>query len=189
MWASHVLFGTRGMLWVSSTAPLPRVAILHVGFVHDFATRGMLWVSFMAPLPWVAILHMDLPHVFAAHKVLWVSPTAPLPQVALLHVGFPRAHPHLRVGLLVHLLLWDCGQAPDEVSATLVTTSGALLSMLKNPVEGTSPGLLLGFASICSCHSLCCKHCRAALLHCYSSQLVAAHEATFNMLLHACMYV
>ena len=117
-----------------------------MGFPHDPDIRGMLWISPAAPLPRVAILHVSFPRALAARGVLWVSPTAPLPRVALLHVGSPHAdsHPHLRVCLLVHLLLWDGGQAPDKVSVTWATTSGALLSMLKSPVKGTSPGLSPG---------------------------------------------
>ena len=109
-------------------------------------TWRVLWVSPAAPLPWVAILHVGFPRAFAAHGVLWVSPAAPLPRVALFQLGIPRAdsYPHLRVGLLVHLLIRDCGQMPNKVSKTLATTPGALLSILKSPVKGTSLGLSPG---------------------------------------------
>ena len=124
-------FAARGELWVTPTAHLPWVAVLHVGLPHDFAAHGLLWVTPLAHLPWVALIFMSLALAFAACGVLLVPPT-----VILLQVACYGPCSHLNVGLLICLLLWDCGLAPDEVSTTLVAPSS-----LKSPVKGTGPGL------------------------------------------------
>ena len=137
------VLATLGMSWVIPTIALPQVAFIHVGFPRALATHGALWVSPAAPLPRVAILHVGFPCALAAHGVLWVSSAALLLRVALFHVDFLRAdfYSHLLVGLLIRLLLWDCGQTSNKVSATLVTNSGSLLSIFKSLVKDTSSGL------------------------------------------------
>ena len=98
-------------------------------------------------------------------------------------LGFRLSRVYIDVGCLFYT------GGTNLISKDKHSALAVMLFLLGRYILGNVLRVVLGFASVCSCHLLCCVHCRAALLHCYSFWLVAAREATFSMLLHTCMYV